>query len=81
MGPESLLQSLSEHTRSLKSIYAEKPINSKVAWQSLASEFQALEFNSPHCVVHMDISDKCCDIYPSERLENDRNWIDRANRP
>ena len=60
--PKFLLQFLSEHTRSLKSIHVEKPIISRVAWQPLASEFQALEFNSPHCVVDMDISDEYYDI-------------------
>lgn len=79
--PKSLLQFLSENTRSLKSIHVEKPKISKVAWQSLASEFQALEFNSPHCILHVDTSDPYGDIYSSERLENDSNWIDRTNRP
>ena len=79
--PKSLLQFLSEHTRSLKSIHVEKPIISTVAWQSLASEFQALEFNSPRCVLHMDIVYRYCDMYPSERLEDDSNWIDRTNSP
>ena len=79
--PKSLLQFLSEHTQSLKSIHVEKPIISTVAWQSLAFEFQALEFNSPRCVLHMDISDRYCDTYPSERLQADSNWIDRTNRP
>ena len=79
--PKSLLQFLSEHTRSLKSIHVEKPKISKVAWQSLASEFQALKFNSPHCILHVDFSDQYGDMYPSERLENDSNWIDRTNRP
>ena len=79
--PKSLLRFLSEHTRSLKSIHVKNPIISKVAWQSLASDFQALEFDSPHCALHMDISDQYCNIYPLERLENDSNWIDRINRP
>ena len=79
--PKSLLQFLSEHTQSLKSIHVEKPIVSTVAWQSLASEFQALEFNSPCCVLHMDISDRYCDMYPSKRLQYDSNWIDRTRRP
>ena len=79
--PKSLLHFLSEHTRSLTSIHVDKPKMSKVAWQSLASEFQALEFSSPHCILHVDVSDQYGDIYPPERLGNDSNWIDRTNRP
>ena len=79
--PKSLLQFLSEHTRSLKSIHVEKPKISKVAWQSLASEFQALEFNSPPCIPQIDIPDQCGDIDPWERLEHDSDWIDGTNRP
>ena len=79
--PKSLLRFLSEHTRSLKSIHVEKPKISKVAWQSLASEFQALEFSSPHFILHMDISDQYGDSYPTKRLEEDSNWIDGINRP
>ena len=78
--PKSLLQFLSEHTQSLESIHVVHPIISMVPWQSLASEFQVLDFNSPHCVVHMDILYETCDIYLSESLENDSNWIDQTNR-
>ena len=79
--PKSLLRFLSEHTRSLQSIHVEKPKISKVAWQSLASEFQALEFNSPHVILHIDIPDQYDDSYSTKHLENDEFWIDRTNRP
>ena len=75
--PKSLLRFLSEHTQSLESIRIEKPVMSKEAWESVASEFHALQFRSPDCVVEMEISDLSHGTHSLEGLEDDSNWNDR----
>ena len=79
--PKSLLRFLSEHRRSLESVHIEKPVISTGAWHSLASEFLALEFHSPDCIVRIDALDRYSDMYSSDCLEDDSVWVDQITRP
>ena len=79
--PKSLLRFISEHSRSLELVRIEKPVISWGAWQSLASEFRALEFRSPDCTVDIDTAeDSGSGTVPAAYLETDSLWVDGNHR-